>query len=94
MRVRVLYFGVLKDVVGIEREDMEVEPGCPVAALLHQIRGRDLNQSRAESRYWSSIAIAVNQEYVPATTVLQDGDEVAFLPPVSGGAGEDRADAR
>jgi molybdopterin synthase catalytic subunit len=37
---------------------------------------------------WSAIAVAVNQEYVPATHPLADGDEVALLPPVSGGSGK------
>lgn len=35
--------------------------------------------------YTSSISCAVNEEYAPWTTPLKDGDEVAFLPPVSGG---------
>jgi molybdopterin converting factor small subunit len=34
---------------------------------------------------WDSIAVAVNQEYAKADVVLKDGDEVALLPPVSGG---------
>jgi molybdopterin converting factor subunit 1 len=35
--------------------------------------------------YERAISCAVNEEYAPLTTVLKDGDEVAFLPPVSGG---------
>jgi molybdopterin converting factor small subunit len=34
---------------------------------------------------WDSIAVAVNQEYARAEVALRDGDEVALLPPVSGG---------
>ncbi|OFW05602.1 MAG: molybdopterin converting factor subunit 1 [Acidobacteria bacterium RIFCSPLOWO2_02_FULL_67_36] len=36
--------------------------------------------------YGQAVSVAVNEEYAPLSTPLQDGDEVAFLPPVSGGA--------
>jgi molybdopterin converting factor subunit 1 len=80
MRVRVLYFGVLKDVMGHGSTLMDVADGASVAALLALHR-----EMRADS-VWDSIAVAVNQEYARATDVLKDGDEVALLPPVSGGA--------
>jgi molybdopterin converting factor subunit 1 len=79
MRVRVLYFGVLKDVMGHGDALMDVADGASVAMLLELHR-----ESRANS-VWDSIAVAVNQEYARASNVLKDGDEVALLPPVSGG---------
>ncbi len=79
MRVRLLYFGVLKDVLGREREERALHEGCSLGALLRELEGG------AESPVWRTLAVAVNQEYVPAATVLRDGDEVALLPPVSGG---------
>jgi molybdopterin converting factor subunit 1 len=78
MRVCVLYFGVLKDVMGHGRAEMELSEGSTVADLLARHRG-------AASPMWDSIAVAVNQEYARAGDVLKDGDEVALLPPVSGG---------
>ena len=78
MRVRVLYFGVLKDVMGLGRAEMELSEGSTVADLLAMHRG-------AASPMWDSIAVAVNQEYARVGDVLKDGDEVALLPPVSGG---------
>ncbi|MEO6804763.1 MAG: MoaD/ThiS family protein [Edaphobacter sp.] len=81
MRVRVLYFGVLKDVMGHGSALMELTDGASVAALLALHR-----ESRA-ALVWDSIAVAVNQEYARAEDVLKDGDEVALLPPVSGGVG-------
>ena len=78
MRVRVLYFGVLKEVCGGEREELELPEGASVADLLSVYRGRYAGG-------WDSIAVAVNQEYARAGDVLKDGDEVALLPPVSGG---------
>ena len=81
MRVRVLYFGVLKDVAGQGRAEMELEEGASVADLLIQHRGLGM----AAGSIWDSIAVAVNQEYARVGDVLKDGDEVALLPPVSGG---------
>ena len=81
MRVRVLYFGVLKDVAGQGRAEMELEEGASVADLLIQHRGLGM----AAGSVWDSIAVAVNQEYARISDVLKDGDEVALLPPVSGG---------
>jgi molybdopterin converting factor subunit 1 len=81
MRVRVLYFGVLKDVAGGIRAELELEEGASVADLLMRHRGR------GTAAVWDSIAVAVNQEYARAEDVLKDGDEVALLPPVSGGGG-------
>jgi molybdopterin synthase catalytic subunit/molybdopterin converting factor small subunit len=80
MRVRVLYFGVLKDVLSSNGEGMELPEGTTVAQLLEQLRGG------AGHPVWSALAVAVNREYAAASAVLHDGDEVALLPPVSGGA--------
>jgi molybdopterin converting factor subunit 1 len=79
MRVSVLYFGVLKDVVGHRRSEMDLMEGATVAELLGVHRAMGLNS------IWDSIAVAVNQEYARGADVLKDGDEVALLPPVSGG---------
>jgi molybdopterin converting factor subunit 1 len=82
--VRVLYFGILKDVLGLEREEVELADGSSITVLLDSI------QQRGQTRpgLWESIAIAVNQEYVRADIMLHESDEVALLPPVSGGLGE------
>ena len=79
MRVRVLYFGVLKESLGRESEQVELAEGARVADLM--ARYEDGN-----AEWMQSIAVAVNQEYARAVDVLRDGDEVALLPPVSGGA--------
>jgi molybdopterin converting factor subunit 1 len=81
MRVRVLYFGVLKDVMGLGRTELDLSDGTSVADLLVLLRGA----GKAVGPVWDSIAVAVNQEYARAGDVLKDGDEVALLPPVSGG---------
>ena len=81
MRLRVLYFGVLKDVMGLGRTEMDLSEGTSVAELLVLLR----ESGKAAGPVWNSIAVAVNQEYARAGDVLKDGDEVALLPPVSGG---------
>jgi molybdopterin converting factor subunit 1 len=83
MRVRVLYFGVLKDVVGRDGEERELTGESTVGTLLGEL------EREAESSVWRSVAVAVNREYAVAGTVLGEGDEVALLPPVSGGRGAD-----
>jgi MoaE-MoaD fusion protein len=82
MRLRVLFFGMLKDVVGRPAEDLELPEGADLGDVFeHYVasypRLRELS---------SSIVTARNQEFADTATVLADGDEVAFLPPVSGGA--------
>lgn len=79
MQVRVLYFGVLRERFGKGGESAEFVDGVTVADVLNVYR------ERGPAFAWDSIAVAVNREYARADTVLQDGDEVALLPPVSGG---------
>jgi molybdopterin converting factor subunit 1 len=81
MRVRVLYFGVLKDSFGQEGELLELREGASVEMLLRILRERKVVQEKL----WQSLAVAVNQEYAKVADGLKDGDEVALLPPVSGG---------
>ena len=81
MRARVLFFGMLRDIVGKSAEDAEFPPGTDLQSVFELYRTRyprlgDLARS---------IVIARNQEFAERTTPLLDGDEVAFLPPVSGG---------
>ncbi len=76
-----LCFGVLKDLVGRERELLELADGASVATVVDAVRAR----AATDAGVWGSLAVAVNREYAGLGTVLHDGDEVALLPPVSGG---------
>ncbi len=86
MQVRVLYFGVLKDLLGDAGESLELADGATVGGLVQAY------QTRAAAFSWKSAAVAVNGEYASAEVVLHDGDEVALLPPVSGGCCADGMD--
>jgi molybdopterin converting factor subunit 1 len=81
MRVCVLYFGVLKDLIGESRAEMELPEALSVSELVAMHR----ESGKAAASVWDSLAVAVNQEYAKAGDVLREGDEVALLPPVSGG---------
>ena len=84
MRVRVLVFGVLKELIPEPSASLELPEGARVRQMLDHYR-----KTFAEREaLWRSLAVAVNREYVSAEHALKDGDEVALLPPVSGGAEE------
>jgi MoaE-MoaD fusion protein len=79
MQVRVLFFGVLKDLLSSSSETVTLPEGATAAQLVERLR------NGASHPVWSALAIAVNREYAMASAVLHEGDEVALLPPVSGG---------
>jgi len=86
MRVRVLFFGILKDVTGKSEECVDLREGAAVRDLLAHYGSMPRFHG-----VLSSIAVAVNQQYAPADTVLKASDEVALLPPVSGGLADSGA---
>jgi len=81
VRVKVLFFGVLKDVVGRAEEQIDLDDG----ALLGSVFDRYANQFPRLKGLASSIVLACNHQFSDRSTTVQDGDEIAFLPPVSGG---------
>ncbi len=82
MRVRVRLFARLRDIVGAGELERDV-PAEATVRLLWESLTREFSEL---SQYAASISSAVNAEYARMETPLQDGDEVAFLPPVSGGS--------
>jgi molybdopterin synthase catalytic subunit len=85
MRVRVLFFGMVKDLVGRSSEDAEFPAGADLRAVFDGYAARFPSLRELSS----SIVMARNQEFADISTSITDGDEVAFLPPVSGGAAMD-----
>jgi MoaE-MoaD fusion protein len=83
MRVRVLFFGILKDLSGRAEEAIELPPRATVGDVFEALCERF--GTLAERR--SSILFARNGEFVKANELVSENDEVAFLPPVSGGSG-------
>jgi len=89
MQVRVLYFGVLKERSNVAEETVELSGSATVGELVRVLRERSSKTPMASGleNVWQGLAVAVNREYASADAMLCDGDEVALLPPVSGGAG-------
>ena len=83
MRVRVVFFGILKDLAGCAAQELEL-PANATAADAWAILSR---QHVTFERFAGSVAIAVNHHYSSGDTVLKQSDEIALLPPVSGGLG-------
>lgn len=83
MRIRVLFFGVLRDLTGSRECDVELADGTTASGLFDHFVARfpALEQARR------SVTVARNQEFADPSVPLSDGDEVALLPPVSGGSG-------
>jgi molybdopterin synthase catalytic subunit len=81
MQVRVLFFGRLKDIVGKTEESAELSEGARVEDLFARY-GRSFPEL---AQFRSSVVASVNQEFAEWRAPLSSGDEVAFLPPVSGG---------
>ncbi len=81
-RVKLLFFGVLKDVVGRAEDNLEFEPPLTAGSILERYCAADETLRKRRP----SILIARNREFTPAHTMVEDGDEIAFLPPVSGGS--------
>jgi len=81
MRVKVLFFGMLKDIVGRVEEQVDLAPDARLSTVFDHYAGQ-FPQLRDMA---GSIVMARNQEFSGLSTAVAEGDEVAFLPPVSGG---------
>ena len=81
MRVRVLFFGVLRERAGgIGERELTLADGALVGDVVRAV-GSELG----DDGLLAALAVAVNREYAARETTLAEGDEVALLPPVSGG---------
>jgi len=81
MRVQILHFASFRDAVGRGEETREVAPGTRVSDVWQALTAEIPHLARLRRMP----PAAVNREYAAASTVLRDGDELAFLPPVAGG---------
>ncbi len=81
MRVRIRLFASLREAAGREVLELLLEPGATAEAAWRRLA--EQHPALADRR--PSLAAAVNRSYAAFDTPLRDGDEVVFLPPVSGG---------
>jgi len=81
MRITILVFAKLGDLVGAPRLVREVAAGSTIEDVWRALAG----EFPAAAPYRAALSAAVNAGYTKFSTPVAEGDEVAFLPPVSGG---------
>jgi molybdopterin converting factor subunit 1 len=81
MTIRVRYFAAIRDIVGTAELSEHVKPGTTVGEFLDILAAR----YKGIGQWKPYLRIAVNQTYADPGRVMQPGDEVAIIPPVSGG---------
>ncbi len=77
MTLNVIYFASLRERIGRGNDQLEISEPTTVADIWTQATG--------ETTLPDNVLMAVNHEYVDASTAVQANDEVAFFPPVTGG---------
>ena len=81
MKVRLLFFAVLRDIAGSDERELRIDEGTTAREVWESLR-----QSYAKlADYTQPPMIAINESYAAPDAVLRDGDELAFIPPVAGG---------
>jgi molybdopterin converting factor subunit 1 len=81
LKVRVRLFAALREVMGQDEVEIDLAPGTTVNGLWESL----VSRNERLGSYGKSIQFAVNHDFVSRERELAAGDEVAFLPPVSGG---------
>jgi len=81
VRVKVLFFGRLRELIGKAEETGEMPQGWTLA----QVFERCVKSHPKLADLRNSMVVSRNQEFAAWDTLIAEGDEIAFLPPVSGG---------
>lgn len=81
MTIEILYFASLSDLMGKDSETLQLAEGATAAQMLDALE----EQSPALKSFDRRFRVAVNQTFVELDSVIPEGAEVAFIPPVSGG---------
>ncbi len=83
MRIKVLFFGPVREIVGLREDTIEMPDGARLQSVLENYGNRYPKLREIAP----SVVLALNQQFAPPTSTMLDGDEVALMPPVSGGSG-------
>ena len=81
MKVKVKFFAVFHEIFGRREENMELPENATVMNILKRLE----SEKPKFAEYYDSTQIAVNWEYATKNMPLKNGDEVALIPPVTGG---------
>ena len=85
MRVTLRHFALIRETIGQKTEHRAFESGETIGDLYDRIAAEFPRLAPLKR----SVMMMANESYVPADYALKDGDEIAFIPPVSGGSGDD-----
>ena len=77
MKIYVKYFASVRDMMGKDSENLEIETSTSANDLWKSLT--------VDKKTLARVLVAVNHEYVDKNFKLKDGDEIAFFPPVTGG---------
>jgi len=80
MKIKIRFFASLRDITKQDSINLEIEPQS-IASLLELLQ----NKFPEFNNYGNSIRVAINSEYSAENQQLSDNDEVALIPPTSGG---------
>lgn len=81
MKVRLLFFAVLRDIAGADERELTLAEGTTAAEVWQWLR----STYEKLADYTQPPMIAINETYATPEAVLREGDELAFIPPVAGG---------
>lgn len=81
MKVRLLFFAVLRDITGSDARDLTLDDGTTARQVWESLRTSYVKLAE----YAQPPMVAINETYAMPDDVLRDGDELAFIPPVAGG---------
>jgi len=81
MKVRLLFFAVLRDIAGSDERELSLQEGATAADVWQSLR----TTYAKLADYSQPPMVAINESYAEPGDVLRDGDELAFIPPVAGG---------
>ena len=84
MTIRVRFFAALREQLGMDSLEIPASGGLDLKGLLELIR-RQVGEGAIEILSAPNVRIALNQEFVTDQCVVSDGDEIAFMPPITGG---------
>jgi sulfur-carrier protein len=82
--MQIVYFARVREVVGIDGEQFDASPDMPIAALVDQLTQQSERHAAAFADR-SKLRFALDQKMVRADALLDDAQELAIFPPVTGG---------
>jgi sulfur-carrier protein len=90
IKVKVLFFANFKEILGCSELVMQIEDGANINTICQQLACKqgvwnDLFQFADNSHCSNKVKVAINQTMAEHSTLIKDGDEIAFFPPVTGG---------